>query len=537
MNTSYWTMLLTLALAPTLSPPAPSSTTVWVDSASGDNSNSGLSEGAAVETITVGVFKALALSGDVVVRVKPGTYDKALGESFPIEIGESDITIIGHESDPEDWPVLGGDVDSSSVEALIRIVVSTTELQDITFERLRFAGENSAGKDAPSAISVTSDLISSTGLIRSGASHCVFERSEMNASGAAGRATIFVGSSRGGCNFYVDECEIWVSRRGGIEVLSMAAEEGFGTPKILVSDCAFLISGSDDAEFGIRVGNQTGYAGKPAFSVVNTVIDSTAATTSNDGIRTGIAIELDASGVLAQVIAGSKIDSCTIKGCIEDGVRITASETNDGNANFFIHEEHFAFNRIHGNGGAGIHLDWMGESGYISFSSMNNLIFDNGTGIWFDGVNEEISGQHGSHYNDTIAHNAGFGFRFDGTDWGGGGVPAPGAMPNLIVWGNNSGNAQSGGDLSWNPQTDSALAFSCWQGLASPTNGNINSNPEFVNASGGDFHLDDAGSPCVDSGTAYSLLPRTDLDGGDRTVNGDGSGGDEIDMGVDEFDP
>jgi hypothetical protein len=43
---------------------------------------------------------------------------------------------------------------------------------------------------------------------------------------------------------------------------------------------------------------------------------------------------------------------------------------------------------------------------------------------------------------------------------------------------------------------------------------------------------------CIDKGDNYApALPPNDIDGEDRTVNGDGANGAEVDMGANEYDP
>ncbi len=66
--------------------------------------------------------------------------------------------------------------------------------------------------------------------------------------------------------------------------------------------------------------------------------------------------------------------------------------------------------------------------------------------------------------------------------------------------------------------------------------GNIDADPQFVDAGGGDFHVA-AGSPCIDAGPAdYVLLPGDmDMDGEFRTWNASGGGPGIIDIGADEF--
>ncbi|MFO8010619.1 MAG: right-handed parallel beta-helix repeat-containing protein, partial [Dehalococcoidia bacterium] len=59
--------------------------------------------------------------------------------------------------------------------------------------------------------------------------------------------------------------------------------------------------------------------------------------------------------------------------------------------------------------------------------------------------------------------------------------------------------------------------------------GNIDEDPLFANAEGGDFHLTQ-NSPCIDAGTNDApALPEKDFDGNDRVING------TVDMGAYEF--
>jgi hypothetical protein len=96
--------------------------------------------------------------------------------------------------------------------------------------------------------------------------------------------------------------------------------------------------------------------------------------------------------------------------------------------------------------------------------------------------------------------------------------------------------------------TDSSvtLSYSCYANGANDVAGSgqvnpdhcINLDPLFVDAAGGDYHLQ-AGSPCIDAGS-NSLLPEgmaTDLDGNPRIVDGDGDVTATVDMGAYEFQP
>ena len=66
-------------------------------------------------------------------------------------------------------------------------------------------------------------------------------------------------------------------------------------------------------------------------------------------------------------------------------------------------------------------------------------------------------------------------------------------------------------------------------------NGNISADPLFVDAAGGNFHIQQ-GSPAVDAGTNTGA-PAIDIDGDPRPIDGNGDGIAVVDMGADEVVP
>jgi hypothetical protein len=108
-------------------------------------------------------------------------------------------------------------------------------------------------------------------------------------------------------------------------------------------------------------------------------------------------------------------------------------------------------------------------------------------------------------------------------------------LTNCIIWG--------GYNFFWNGDGSSPVVTYCniESGYPGGGDGNINSDPMFVDAANGDLHLK-AFSPCIDAGdNSIASLPLTDVDGDDRKIDdsgvvdtGNGSAP-LVDMGMDEY--
>lgn len=516
-------------------------TTYWVDDG-GNDSNDGLSDQTPWKHISFAVFQVS--SGDT-IKILPGTYNVSGNqEVFPIPV-PSGVIIMGSASAEASWPRLAGDANNTSTTSILKIDATSSDVTGVGLERLYFVGENTATKDAPAAIEV---LVSGVHQVTdSGVTNCKIERSAMNATGAAGKPSILirVGEGNGTTDFSIRDTTIYPTRRGGVEVTFESTADYAANAVVTVEDCEFRLSGTDDADFGVFFGGGTSTTAGGGIRLIQTTIDSRDCTTPSDGIVTGLDIWVNSTDDATVFFQDCQVVGNLIAGCSGDGVRIRTDIEGDlGQAEILFTEadEQFFRNTIICNAGAGVHLDWNDVSGYILFSGVNNLIAENYYGYWYEDFTEDASGVNVLR-SDTIAYNTSVGIRLDG-DFDAGGVPGPN-LRNLIVWGNNSGGAQvagSGQGASWNPVNQGGLNYSCWQGLSGNPlqNHNINSNPEFVDQVNGNYDLDGGGSPaspCVDKGYTYASLPRTDIHGEDRTVNGDGQGGAEVDMGCDEYDP
>lgn len=540
--------------------------TYWVDDG-GLDSNNGLSSSAAWEHI---YYAADHVSSGDTIKVMPGTYNVAGNqEVFSIDL-PSGVILQGSETAQSSWPRIGGDANSTTIKEVFLIDATTANVSDVQLQRLYFVGENSSGKDAPASVRLKVD--GGKYIIRSGIQNCYFERSEMNASGANGRPCISLefGASNA-AYFTVEDSTIYPTERGGIEVKPLPDDDQ-GTFEVQIRDCSVLIDGSDDAEFGIRVGGGTGEAEGVSWvagvGIYRTVVDSTGVSSpGSDGIKTGIDYYTYAEDgkLMRLTVDQNMIVSCHVLGCSGDGIRlwVDSDEQSESMTNVVTT---LLYNKVHDNGdgshtdgdiGAGIRVRWgapgtpwdtIGAFGYITPNIRSCLIADNDIGLLYEGF-DGASLTGGELVNDTIAGNVGPGFRFDGSFSGAPGYePAPDRMDNLIVWGNNGGGsaAQYDGTAGWVPGTQTPLTYSCWMNLsgappcsAPDNNHNVAVDPNFVNAASGDYHVTPISGACVvDKGFNFSSgLPQFDFEGDNRAIDGLQDTGREVDIGADEHNP
>ncbi|HIJ72129.1 MAG TPA: cadherin-like domain-containing protein, partial [Planctomycetes bacterium] len=99
-------------------------------------------------------------------------------------------------------------------------------------------------------------------------------------------------------------------------------------------------------------------------------------------------------------------------------------------------------------------------------------------------------------------------------------------ITNCIIWGNDH-NQVSGG----------APTYSCIQNWTGGGEGNISTDPNFVDPDNGIYHLNSI-STCIDTGDPNGTYTgQFDIDGQVRVMDGDGDANSIVDMGADEYIP
>jgi|GEM_PF-6464837 len=524
MKTNAFVLFVSLGLAS-----ASQAGDIWVDD-DGDNGSGTGSSSQPYKTVTYVLFNNLAAAGDT-IKVKAGTYDEALGEVFPLII-PNQVRLVGTEySSGVPLALIGGDIADSTVLCLVGVDATSGDRISIDISGLKFLGENTASKDAPSAIHV---LGSSGNVVRVTISNCVVERSEMNDSGAADKSSIHLNLGHGDSLVTVADSEIWPSRRAGIEIVAGNGTSGYGTDAdttvaILRND--FSIEGTDVADWGIRW-TATGEKWVEGSLVARAnSIDSSGAS-SGYGIGTGISVLVQPDGdgnITFDHDDEPEISANTITGCTDHGVEL-ANDPLDGNGHMSIWK--FERNRVSDCGGAALRIvkdEVGGLGGYLNLISRSNFYVDCSLGVQMVGAEDGPL----NFVNDTISGNSDWGFQL--VDGAGG----PTCVINCIVWGNGGcGNCSQidEGTSDWNPE---CVEYNDFDNFTGGT-GNIDEDPDFVNATSGNYHLAST-SPCIDAGIndhASGLgLSEFDIDNQDRVEDGDGDEIETVDIGADEYVP
>jgi hypothetical protein len=295
---------------------------------------------------------------------------------------------------------------------------------------------------------------------------------------------------------------------------SVVTFAGTETPECVLS--GFTITNGDctgsheyDDGGGIR-GNRT-----LATIRNNTVSDSYAHTGGGidgcDGTIMGNTISNNSA------VYGGGLSSCngTIKGNV-----ITGNSGGRGGGLDVCHGV-IQDNIISGNDGSGVSsCDGTIQSNVISENSGGGLIWCDGTiqnNIVSGNLGVGVAGCDGPIINNTIAGNS--------SEYYGGISDCDGLIANCIIWGNSG----EGDQVTYS----SAPVYSCIQDWTGGGQGNISSDPRFVDPDDGDYHLL-ADSPCIDAGNVHYLYYFS----GEYIADGYGEVrliGSSIDMAGDEF--
>ncbi|MBL7201096.1 MAG: PKD domain-containing protein [Anaerolineae bacterium] len=176
---------------------------------------------------------------------------------------------------------------------------------------------------------------------------------------------------------------------------------------------------------------------------------------------------------------------------------------------------------------SGNSADWYGGAMYNTSTSSPSLInatFSENSAVWYGGAMYNTSTSSPALINATFSGNsAGFngGAAYNT-------VASTLTLANAILWGNTAiGSAQiynsasSTSTIGYSNIQDSGGSGAGWDaGLGADGGGNIDANPQLMDAAGGDVRLGNT-SPCIDAGDNSALAPSvtTDLDGKPRRVD------------------
>ncbi len=296
------------------------SDTIWVDDSNTDPPFEGTSDDP-FQSITAALNQGSPATGDI-IKVRAGTYDDAL-ETFPLDIPDG-VSVLGDRTGAR--PQLGGDAaggSSSSVEAVIRIIANTANgnRSDIDLAYLEFPGEDTSGIDAPSAVLLR--VADNKSISNVTIDSCVFERSEMNDSTHADRATITLENGPGSIAMVIEDNVIEPSAKGGIhQFLLDTSKDNEAQATFTVQRNTFEVTGTDTALFGIRIGAEGSQVSQNSGAKIleNTFDGSNV--TSGLGLVNAIEVivDLGTTGSVAFHNAILDVGRNEITGCSGDGI-------------------------------------------------------------------------------------------------------------------------------------------------------------------------------------------------------------------------
>lgn len=529
-------------------------TEIWVDAGT-DGSDSGGDGSPDLPYKTINKAKTIAggSAGSKIIKVLRGTYDKAHEDDFtgstppfPIVLPVN-TDLIGAETSQANWPRIGGGVNDSNVRALVE-VLATAANRTATIEQVIFAGENSSGKDAPSAIYVES----SGGWVADVTiTNCIVERSEMNDTSVADKPAIHgIGGpspdsgQTPSLTLLVVGCPaIGATVAGGVVAdLGSDADSSVerGYIDLVVTDCNFALDGSEGSAAAIDFvlegfhGTSTPLFGNGLCSILRNVVDSRTCSGTGSRFTTGLRIGGIAKygGDIFMSHSQVFVQYNDLRGC--SGSEASFVTEVDANSLSVARVESFPFtnNFLRDGLGSGLVMDW-GDGvhpTYLRVNPTNCMIVDNHDGIEIRDATVEAGDDGACNVlNCTIAGNSAYGIKVVSTV----GTPDPGllaVMYNSIVYGNGSGSASG-----WVPADAGTFKYNDYAGLSpgwgcvnlDTSRPNLDVDPAFVNASVGNYHIGSS-SCCIDNGTNRPAnVPEGeefwsfDIDGQARKQDGD----------------
>ena len=515
---------------------------IWVSGIGDDTFGNG-SVGSPYRTIKQAMQSA---GGGDTIKVLTGDYNIAAGEVFPIDI-KNNVDILGQEEDRQDWPRIGGDVNtgSSSIEALFRVPVTASSRTGIDVKNLWFVGDDHSGQDAPSAFLVrVSGGYSAT--VNFEDNHC--ERPAMKDGVAANdRPTVLVEGGWGTSNVTIVNCQdIEPSTRAAVEVRN--GTDTTSTNKAIIAvtlrqNSIVLTSSGLPALYGFAFVASGEEWVEGRLNLRGNLIDSLIGA-GHGGIDFGVSIELepDGDGEIRVPEEHFEFTANRIVGHHGEAALRLRSVPMSANAVAELslidfERNEFRGQHLYGPIGFGILIERASidseYAGLVELRSHGNLIVENDVGVQ---VVDHVGGAGAIHLvNDTIAANDAMGLKLVGDEaW-------IDSLTNCIVYGNNSGGTQyDAGTTAWAPGTSTSWGFITefcnFQGFTGGEQ-NLNTDPLFVSASTGDFHLLSS-SPCIDEGDNVPdngvELAEFDIDGEPRL---DSSNPRLVDIGTDEYHP
>lgn len=557
-----------------LSNAAAAQTMYYVDAVAGSDSNLG-TELSPFLTINKAVEEAYtqATPQPTIVRIKPGTYDQTHEQGaggFPILIEADPDLQSGHpivpftfEAAEATMPVIGGGVADSDVLGLfeVRATAQTEDdAADIVFKDLVFAGENTPGKNAPSAVfALSADGYEAEVTL----DNCTIERSEMNDPDPLKEGhpsiTAIAGPVLGEgddptMELTVVACVIHPNTPGGIVTdLGPDCFPDEGHVDLTVQNSTFTLQGAQGAQAAVDailegfVGTSP-LNGRASISISGNLIDSVSASGPGARFTKGIAIGGEARhGGSVQLrhsevfVQGNKIHGCGSYGIYFLSFTDLHQDSGANIQSWFVDR-----NIVTDNTGFGIVFDGLDglteTSAYLLAYLRGNIIADNGnSGVYLHEINAGNSGRV-DLLNCTVANNGEYGIQYDQ-------VAVPGFLENVencIFWSNSLGSADG-----WDPCNDAvSFRFNNWGDAedcvttgCSPNPAddyNISVNPLFVAPALGDYHLS-SGSCCIDRGINNPIATAggppamtVDIDMQPRMADGDDDGRIITDIGADE---